>query len=178
MTEWFLLEEWIHTDTEEDSRECYFEEREAMLEVIGSNTAMLDRGAWDELDWGVEEGLTTWFLMDLTSCNDLIGRVGFFFFFDRITMRMRMRLITMRRTVREMRMIVRVEILLTLKKSWVWIDPTWFEAWTMTSMKWEGVDGIPEIFPVVASNTNLSRRVPEDTLNWRRSPEMIGTVEK
>ena len=178
MTEWFLLEEWIHTDTEEDSREGYFEEREAMLEVIGSNTAMLDRGAWDELDWGVEEGLTTWFLMDLTSCNDLIGRVGFFFFFDRITMRMRMRLITMRRTVRQMRMIVRVEILLTIKKSWVWIDPTWFEAWTMTSMKWEGVDGIPEIFPVVASNTNLSRRVPEDTLNWRRSPEMIGTVEK
>ena len=45
-------------------------------------------------------------------------------------------------------------------------------------MKWEGVDGIPEIFPVVGSNTNPSGRVPEVILNWRRSPEMIGAVEK
>ena len=147
-----------------------------MLEGTGSNTAMLDWREGDGWDWGVEEGLTTWFSSDLTSCNNLIGSVGFFFFFDRITMRIRM--MRMRRTIREMRMIVRVEILLTIKKSWVWIDPTWFEAWTMTSMKWEGVDGIPEIFPVVASNPNPSGRVPEDILNWRRCPEMIGIVEK
>ena len=145
--------------------------------VVGLKTAILDWRDESELVWGVEEWLTEFFTCFFTSSNDLIRRVGFFFF-DRRMIRVRMRLMRMRRTTRETRMIMRVDTLLTTKKSWVWIDPTWFEAWIVTSMKSDGVEGIPDIFPVVSSNTNPSGRVPEVTLKWRRSPDMIGAVEK
>ena len=83
-----------------------------------------------------------------------------------------------RATMREIRMIVVVDRELTMKKSWVWIDPTWLEASIVTSMKSEGIEGIPEIFPVVASNINPWGRDPEVMLNESWSPDMIGAVEK
>ena len=66
----------------------------------------------------------------------------------------------------------------TTKDSWAWTDPIWLEAWIVTSMKSEGFEGIPEIFPVVASNINPWGSDPEVMLNWRKSPDMIGAVEK
>ena len=178
MSEWFLLEEWIHTDREEDSRECCFEEREEMLEGIGSNRAMLDWREGDGWDWGVEEGLTTWFSSDLTSCNDLIGRVGFFFFFDRMMRMMMTRIMTMRRTRRrEMRMIVRVDRALTVKDSWVWMNPSWLEAWIVIDVDGNVDEGIPEMIPVDWLRERPGGRVPEVIVNRGLSPEMIGEIE-
>ena len=139
--------------------------------VVGLKTAILDWSVESELVWGVEEWLIECFTCFITSSNDLIRRVSFFFF-ERRMIRMRMR-----RTTRETRMIVRVDTLLTTKKSWVWIDPTWFEAWIVTSMKSEGVEGIPDMIPVEEWNDRPIGRDPETMEKEGSSPLIEGVIE-
>ena len=81
---------------------------------------MIDYTEWD--------GFGIWFSTDFTSSIDFFGRVCFFFF-DRMMRMMMIRIMRMIRIEREMRMIVRVDRALTVKDSWVWMNPSWLEAW-------------------------------------------------
>ena len=126
---------------------------------------MIDYTEWD--------GFGIRFSTDFTSSIDFFGRVCFFFFrMIRITMRMRMI-----RIEREMRMIVRVDRALTVKDSWVWMNPSWLEAWIVIDVDGNVDEGIPEMIPVDWLRDRPGGRVPEVIVNRGLSPEMIGEIE-
>ena len=130
---------------------------------------MIHYTEWD--DFGIR------FSTDFTSSFDLIGRVGFFFF-DRMMRMMMTRIMTMRTTTRrEMRMIVRVDRALTVKDSWVWMNPSWLEAWIVIDVDGNVDEGIPEMIPVDWLRERPGGRVPEVIVNRGLSPEMIGEIE-
>ena len=52
------------------------------------------------------------------------------------------------RIEREMRMIVRVDRALTVKDSWVWMNPSWLEAWIVIDVDGNVDEGIQEMIPV------------------------------
>ena len=99
-------------------------------------------------------------------------RIWEFFRMIRITMRMRMI-----RIEREMRMIVRVDRALTVKDSWVWMNPSWLEAWIVIDVDGNVDEGIPEMIPVDWLRERPGGRVPEVIVNRGLSPEMIGEIE-
>ena len=123
---------------------------------------MIDYTEWD--------GFGIRFSTDFTSSIDFFGRVCFFFF-DRM---MRMMMI---RIEREMRMIVRVDRALTVKDSWVWMNPSWLEAWIVIDVDGNVDEGIPEMIPVDWLRERPGGRVPEVIVNRGLSPEMIGEIE-
>ena len=100
---------------------------------------MIDYTEWD--------GFGIRFSTDFTSSIDFFGRVCFFFF-DRMMRMMMIRIMRMIRIEREMRMIVRVDRALTVKDSWVWMNPSWLEAWIVIDVDGNVDEGIPEMIPV------------------------------
>ena len=129
---------------------------------------MIDYTEWD--------GFGIRFSTDFTSSIDFFGRVCFFFF-DRMMRMMMIRIMRMIRIEREMRMIVRVDRALTVKDSWVWMNPSWLEARMMTTVDGNVDEGIPEMIPVVELRERPGGRVPEVIMNRGFSPEMIGEIE-
>ena len=75
-------------------------------------------------------------------------------------------------------MIVEVDEGVTTNDNWVWIDPISLEASIVIGMETKVLQGIPEITPVSESRDSPEGRDPEVIENWRRSPDMIGAVEK
>ena len=129
---------------------------------------MIDYTEWD--------GFGIRFSTDFTSSIDFFGRVCFFFF-DRMMRMMMIRIMRMIRIEREMRMIVRVDRALTVKDSWVWMNPSWLEAWIVIDVDGNVDEGIPEMIPVDWLRDRPGGRVPEVIVNRGLSPEMIGEIE-
>ena len=100
---------------------------------------MIDYTEWD--------GFGIRFSTDFTSSIDFFGRVCFFFF-DRMMRMMMIRIMRMIRIAREKRMIVRVDRALTVKDSWVWMNPSWLEAWIVIDVDGNVDEGIQEMIPV------------------------------
>ena len=122
------------------------------------------------------DGFGIRFSTDFTSSIDFFGRVCFFFF-DRMMRMMMIRIMRMIRIEREMRMIVRVDRALTVKDSWVWMNPSWLEAWIVIDVDGNVDEGIPEMIPVDWLRDRPGGRVPEVIVNTGLSPEMIGEIE-
>ena len=93
------------------------------------------------------DGFGIRFSTDFTSSIDFFGRVCFFFF-DRMMRMMMIRIMRMIRIAREKRMIVRVDRALTVKDSWVWMNPSWLEAWIVIDVDGNVDEGIQEMIPV------------------------------
>ena len=127
----------------------------------------------DYTEW---DGFGIRFSTDFTSSIDFFGRVCFFFF-DRMMRMMMIRIMRMIRIEREMRMIVRVDRALTVKDSWVWMNPSWLEAWIVIDVDGNVDEGIPEMIPVDWLRDRPGGRVPEVIVNRGLSPEMIGEIE-
>ena len=127
-----------------------------MVDVVESNTTMLDWSVESECDWGVEEWLTEFFTCFFTSSNDLIRRVGFFF--DRRMMTMRMRLMIMRRTTREM---IRNGVITVNERT---TDSVAVSLTALIVTDWEDTDweGIPEMTPVDGLRFNPIGSDPEE----------------
>ena len=122
------------------------------------------------------DGIDIEFLITVISSLDFFGRVCFFFF-DRMMKMMMIRIMRMIRIEREMRMIVRVDRALTVKDSWVWMNPSWLEAWIVIDVDGNVDEGIPEMIPVDWLRDRPGGRVPEVIVNTGLSPEMIGEIE-
>ena len=129
---------------------------------------MIDYTEWD--------GFGIRFSTDFSSSIDFFGRVCFFFF-DRMMRMMMIRIMRMIRIEREMRMIVRVDRALTVKDSWVWMNPSWLEAWIVIDVDGNVDEGIPEMIPVDWLRDRSIGSDPEVIENEIWSPLTVGMIE-
>ena len=164
----FQIEYNNHTDTE-GGLEDWPESTGAIIDCFDANM-ILDILT---LDWP-GDGIDIEFVITVASSFDFFEEC---LFFDRMMRMMMIRIMRMIRIEREMRMIVRVDRALTVKDSWVWMNPSWLEAWIVIDVDGNVDEGIPEMIPVDWLRDRPGGRVPEVIVNRGLSPEMIGEIE-
>ena len=139
----------------------YTEILDSMLEglyttIFDNILGGLSTGTDGLLVWGVWLNLVGY---EIGSFRDRCFRYKYMWdFFRMTTTTMAM---TMIRIEREMRMIVRVDGALTVKDSWVWMNPSWLKAWIVIDVDGNVDEGIPEMIPVDWLRDRPGGRVPQ-----------------